>query len=72
MMVVFCLLLAPIFSYVRLKAKSVIAAAIIHGSLNATSGIAIMVIKEGNDLLVGKLKVYYMKRLIYFCLSVEV
>ena len=35
MMIVFTLLLSPIFSYVRLKAKSVIAAAIIHGSLNA-------------------------------------
>ncbi|MEA1964000.1 MAG: CPBP family intramembrane glutamic endopeptidase [Candidatus Aerophobetes bacterium] len=53
MMIVFCLLLAPIFSYIRLKAKSVIAAAIIHGSLNATAGLAIMVVKGGNDLLVG-------------------
>lgn len=37
----------------RLKAKSVIAAAIIHGSLNATYGLSIMVIKGGNDLTVG-------------------
>jgi uncharacterized protein len=53
MMIIFTLLLSPIFSYVRLKAKSVIAAAIIHGSLNATVGLPLMVIKGGNDLTVG-------------------
>lgn len=53
MMTVFTLLLSPIFSYVRLKASSVIAAAIVHGSLNATAGLAIMVIKGGNDLTIG-------------------
>lgn len=53
MMTFFTLLLSPIFSYVRLKSKSVIAAAVIHGSLNATAGLAIMVIKGGNDLTVG-------------------
>jgi membrane protease YdiL (CAAX protease family) len=53
MMILFTLLLSPIFSYVRIKAKSVIAAAIIHGSLNATVGLAIMPIRGGNDLTVG-------------------
>ncbi len=53
MMTAFCVLLAPVFSYVRLKAKSVIAAAIIHGSLNATAGVAIAVIEGGSDLTVG-------------------
>ena len=53
MMTGWCMLLAPIFSYVRLKAKSVIAAAVIHGSLNATAGLALVVVKGGNDLLVG-------------------
>lgn len=53
MMVIFCLLLSPIFSYIRLKSKSVIAASIIHGSLNATSGLAIMMVKGGSDLIVG-------------------
>lgn len=53
MMIVFTLLLAPIFSYIRIKAKSVIAAAIIHGSLNATVGLAIMPIRGGDDLTVG-------------------
>jgi membrane protease YdiL (CAAX protease family) len=53
MMIIFTLLLSPIFSYVRIKAKSVIAAAIIHGSLNATVGLAIMPIRGGDDLTVG-------------------
>ncbi|MGB6679941.1 MAG: CPBP family intramembrane glutamic endopeptidase [Candidatus Bathyarchaeia archaeon] len=53
MMIVFALLLSPIFSYIRIKAKSVIAAAIIHGSLNATVGLAIMPIRGGDDLTVG-------------------
>ncbi len=53
MMVVLCVLLAPIFSYIRLKAKSVIAAAIIHGTLNGTAGISILAVKGGNDLIVG-------------------
>ncbi len=53
MMIIFTLLLSPIFSYIRLKAKSVIAAAVIHGSLNATVGLPLMVIKGGNDLIVG-------------------
>lgn len=52
-MTIWCILLAPIFSYIRLKAKSVIAAAIIHGSFNATAGLAVIVVKGGNDLLVG-------------------
>jgi membrane protease YdiL (CAAX protease family) len=53
MMIILCVLLAPIFSYVRLRANSVIAAAIIHGSLNATAGLSLMVVKGGNDLTVG-------------------
>jgi membrane protease YdiL (CAAX protease family) len=53
MMTLWTVLLSPIFSYVRLKAKSVIAAAIIHGSLNATAGLSLMVIAGGSDLTVG-------------------
>jgi membrane protease YdiL (CAAX protease family) len=53
MMVVLCVLLAPIFGYIRFKAKSVIAAAIIHGSFNGTYGLAIVVVKGGSDLTVG-------------------
>jgi membrane protease YdiL (CAAX protease family) len=53
MMTVWCMLLAPIFSYVRVKARSVIAAAIIHGTLNATYGLAIVLIRGGSDLTTG-------------------
>ena len=53
MMILWTLLLAPIFGYVTLKSRSVIAAAIIHGTLNATAGIPLLVIVGGNDLTVG-------------------
>jgi uncharacterized protein len=53
MMIVFCLLLTPYHLYITIKSKSVIAAAIMHGSLNATAGISIMAISGGNDLTSG-------------------
>ncbi len=53
MMTVWCILLTPLFLYVRIKSGSVIAAAIMHGTINASFGIAIMVIKGGNDLTTG-------------------
>jgi membrane protease YdiL (CAAX protease family) len=53
MMIVLCVLLAPIFGYIRLRAKSVIAAAIIHGSFNGTYGLALIAVKGGSDLTVG-------------------
>jgi len=53
MMAAFCVLWAPLFSYVRLRARSVIAAAILHGSLNALAGIAVLFAIGGNDLTVG-------------------
>jgi len=39
--------------YFTIKAKSVIAAAILHGTMNATATISIIPITGGNDLLVG-------------------
>ena len=53
MMTIWCILLTPLFLYITIKAKSVIAAAILHGTMNATAGISIMVISGGNDLTVG-------------------
>lgn len=53
MMTLWCILLTPLFLYVTIKAKSVIAAAVLHGTLNATAGIAIMVVDGGIDLTVG-------------------
>ena len=53
MMVIFTILISPIFGYVREKARSVIAAAVIHGTLNATMGLSLIMIKGGNELTVG-------------------
>ncbi|MCG0276420.1 MAG: CPBP family intramembrane metalloprotease [Thermosediminibacteraceae bacterium] len=53
MMVIFCILLSPIFNMVREKSGSVVAAAVVHGSLNGTAGIALMLVRGGSDLLVG-------------------
>jgi membrane protease YdiL (CAAX protease family) len=52
MMTLVCLLLAPVFSYIRLKSKSVIAAVIAHGSLNVTAALAIIMTEEGNNVLI--------------------
>jgi membrane protease YdiL (CAAX protease family) len=53
MMVVMCVLLTPFLLYISIKAKSVIAAAIMHGTMNAVAGISIMGINGGNDLTSG-------------------
>ncbi|OEH87042.1 abortive infection protein [Desulfuribacillus stibiiarsenatis] len=53
MMVVFTVLLSPLISYVRLKARSVIAAAIMHGTINGTVALAVIMVSGGTDLLVG-------------------
>ena len=53
MMTIMCVLLAPIFGYVRVKARSVIAAAIIHGTFNATYGLSIVLVRGGSDLTTG-------------------
>ena len=44
MMILWCILLSPIFNYIRLRSKSVIAAAIMHGTLNGTAGLALLVV----------------------------
>jgi membrane protease YdiL (CAAX protease family) len=53
MMIIWCVLFSPIFLYITLKSKSVIAASIMHGTLNGTAGIALLLIDGGNDLIVG-------------------
>ena len=52
-MILFCLLLTPLMNYITLKARSVIAAAILHGTLNGTAGIAIIMVSGGSDLTIG-------------------
>lgn len=53
LMVLWCVLLSPIFLYIRIRTKSAVAAAIAHGSLNATAGLSIMPLAGGSDLTVG-------------------
>ena len=53
MMTIWCILLWPLFTYIRIKAKSVIGPAIMHGTLNSSAGIAIMLIAGGSDLTAG-------------------
>jgi uncharacterized protein len=53
LMTILCVLLALIFGYIRVKARSVIAAAIIHGTFNATYGLAIVLVQGGSDLTTG-------------------
>jgi len=53
LMTVNTLLQAPLFSYICLKADSVVAASIFHGTSNGLSVLATMGLEGGDDLLVG-------------------
>ena len=53
LMVVMCVLLGIIELYFVLKSKSMIPAAILHGTFNAVSGLAIYLTLGGNDFLNG-------------------
>jgi membrane protease YdiL (CAAX protease family) len=53
MMIIWCILLSPVMTYIVIKSKSVITAAIFHGTLNAIAGISILYIVGGNDLTNG-------------------
>jgi membrane protease YdiL (CAAX protease family) len=53
MMVLFCTLFSPFFTLVAVKTRSVIGAAVLHGSFNALGATSIMLLKGGNDLLIG-------------------
>lgn len=53
MMVAFAMLLSPLFTWIRDASGSVISAAILHGSINALAGVALVFLKGGSDLMVG-------------------
>ncbi len=53
MMTAFCILLTPIFTFIRFQSKSVIPCAIMHGTINSTAGISIIFLKGGNELYNG-------------------
>jgi hypothetical protein len=52
-MAAWCVLLSPLFSFARLRTRSVVGAAVFHGSFNAFSGLALIMVAGGSDLLVG-------------------
>ena len=53
MMTLWCILLSPMFTYITIKANNVIAAAILHGSINAVGMLAIMPLAGSTPLLTG-------------------
>ncbi len=53
MMTVWCVLLSPIMTYAALKSRSSVAAALAHGALNGTAGVAVMGVAGGDDLTIG-------------------
>ncbi|MHC4648158.1 MAG: CPBP family glutamic-type intramembrane protease [Planctomycetota bacterium] len=53
LMIIWCVLISPTFSYIRIRSNSVIAVSILHGTFNGTGIIAIMMLNGGSDLLIG-------------------
>ncbi len=52
-MTIFCTLYTFLFNYITIKAKSVIASSLMHGSINAFFGITLMLSLGGTDLNTG-------------------
>ena len=53
LMTIWTMLLAPSFTFIRQKSGSVLAPAILHGVLNASAGIPILLLVGGQELLNG-------------------
>lgn len=53
MMIIWCILLTFLFNYLRIKSKTVLSSAVLHGTLNAMAGFSVLYIIGGNDLTVG-------------------
>lgn len=52
-MIIFCILLSPIMTYIVIKSKSVLTAALFHGAINAFAGFPIIFLVGGNDITNG-------------------
>ena len=52
-MTLFCILYTFLFIYITLRARSVIAASLMHGAVNAFAGIPLMISSRSSDLLIG-------------------
>ncbi|MCL2701025.1 MAG: CPBP family intramembrane metalloprotease [Phycisphaerae bacterium] len=53
MMIAQMVLLSPLFTYIRIRSQSVIAPAIMHGTINGTYGASTLFIMGGTDLTTG-------------------
>lgn len=53
MMILFTLALTPVLLWVREKGGSVLAAALLHGTLNAIAGLSLLLVERTHDLLTG-------------------
>lgn len=53
MMIILCVLMTPMMIYIVLKSKSVLTAAIFHGSTNAIAGFPLIYLNGGSDLSDG-------------------
>jgi membrane protease YdiL (CAAX protease family) len=52
-MVGWTVLVSPLFTYIRIRSGSVIAASILHGTINGTFGLALLPVAGGSDLTIG-------------------
>ncbi len=52
-MVAWVIVVAPLFSYIRIKAHSVIAVSIFHGTINAVPALSVILTSGGDDLTMG-------------------
>jgi len=55
MMTAFAALFTPLITYLRLRAHSVFAAALMHGALNGAAGVSFVFLADGSDLTRGVL-----------------
>lgn len=53
LMILFCMAISPILTWLRMKSKSVVVTAIAHGTLNASAGFSLLCLSGGSDLLTG-------------------
>lgn len=53
MMILFTLALTPALLWVREKGGSLLAAALLHGTLNAVAGLSLLLVERTHDLLIG-------------------